>query len=167
MRRHCIETLIQIQLGPQLFLLRCEVQQPQFTPIHLGSKRVRLHFSSKIPTLQQGHQKCPEELPDNFFFSYDESQVTPGKFEQSFAAAPGQLINKQISIEFILIRNHFSHKLLEDSLMRKISILQQILTLKEAILFCKFLHENSVDRKNKVDHDEASGKSHKTVISDF
>ena len=51
--------------------------------------------------------------------------------------------------------------------MRKISILQQILTLKEAILFCKFLHENSVDRKNKVDHDEASGKSHKTVISDF
>ena len=52
-------------------------------------------------------------------------------------------------------------------LMRKISILQQILTLKEATLFCKFLHENSIDRKNKVDHDEASRKSHKTVISDF
>ena len=51
--------------------------------------------------------------------------------------------------------------------MRKISILQQILTLKEAILFCKFLHENIVDRKTKVDHEEASGKSHKTVISDF
>ena len=51
--------------------------------------------------------------------------------------------------------------------MRKISILQQILTLKEAILFCKFLHENSVDRKNKVDHDKVSGKSQKTVNSDF
>ena len=45
--------------------------------------------------------------------------------------------------------------------------LQQILILKEAILFSTFFHENSIDRKKIVDHDEASGKSHKTVISDF
>ena len=36
-----------------------------------------------------------------------------------------------------------------------------------SILFCKFLHENKVYRKNGVHHDEASGKSFKTVISDF
>ena len=34
-------------------------------------------------------------------------------------------------------------------------------------LFCKFLHENKVYRKNGVHHDEASGKFFKTVISDF
>ena len=45
--------------------------------------------------------------------------------------------------------------------------LQQILILKEAILFSTFFHENSIDRKKIVDHDEASGKSHKTVISVF
>ena len=45
--------------------------------------------------------------------------------------------------------------------------LQQILILKEAILFSTFFHENSIDRKKIVDHDEASRKSHKTVISDF
>ena len=32
---------------------------------------------------------------------------------------------------------------------------------------CKFLHENNVYRKNGVQHDEAGGKSFKTVISDF
>ena len=36
-----------------------------------------------------------------------------------------------------------------------------------SILFCKFLHENKVYRKNGVHHDEASGKSFETVISDF
>ena len=36
-----------------------------------------------------------------------------------------------------------------------------------SILFCKFLHENKVYRKNWVHHDEASGKSFETVISDF
>ena len=36
-----------------------------------------------------------------------------------------------------------------------------------SILFCKFLHENKVYRKNGVHHDEASGKSFQTVISDF
>ena len=38
---------------------------------------------------------------------------------------------------------------------------------KEAILFCKFLHENWADRKNGVHHDKANGKSFETVISDF
>ena len=36
-----------------------------------------------------------------------------------------------------------------------------------SILFCKFLHENKVYRKNGVHHNEASGKSFETVISDF
>ena len=36
-----------------------------------------------------------------------------------------------------------------------------------SILFCKFLHENKVYRKNGVHHREASGKSFETVISDF
>ena len=38
---------------------------------------------------------------------------------------------------------------------------------KEAILFCKFLHENWADRKNGVHHDKANGKYFWTVISDF
>ena len=38
---------------------------------------------------------------------------------------------------------------------------------KEAILFCKFLHENWADRKNGVHHDKANGKSFETIISDF
>ena len=40
-------------------------------------------------------------------------------------------------------------------------------SFKVSILFCKFLHENKVYRKNGVHHDEASGKSFETVISDF
>ena len=36
-----------------------------------------------------------------------------------------------------------------------------------SILFCKFLHENKVYRKNGVHHDEANGKSFETVISIF
>ena len=34
-------------------------------------------------------------------------------------------------------------------------------------MFCKFLHENKVYRKNGVHHDEANGKSFETVISIF
>ena len=36
-----------------------------------------------------------------------------------------------------------------------------------SILFCKFLQENMVYRKNGVHHDEANGKSFETVISIF
>ena len=36
-----------------------------------------------------------------------------------------------------------------------------------SILFCKFLHEIKVYRKNGVHHDEANGKSFETVISIF
>ena len=36
-----------------------------------------------------------------------------------------------------------------------------------SILFCKFLQENMVYRKNGVHHDDANGKSFETVISIF
>ena len=36
-----------------------------------------------------------------------------------------------------------------------------------AILFDKFLHKNSIYRKNGAYHDDGNGKSKKSVISDF
>ena len=38
---------------------------------------------------------------------------------------------------------------------------------KQSILFCNFLCEKSVDRKNGVHHDEQRGKTKKIAISDF
>ena len=39
--------------------------------------------------------------------------------------------------------------------------------LKQAILFCDFLGEKCVDRKNGVHHDEERGKTKKIAVSDF
>ena len=38
---------------------------------------------------------------------------------------------------------------------------------KQAILFRNFLHENCVDRKNGVHHDDQRGKTKKIAVSDF
>ena len=38
---------------------------------------------------------------------------------------------------------------------------------KVAILFCRFHHENSIPRKNRVNHEKANVKCNKTVDSDF
>ena len=50
-------------------------------------------FHLKYPPFNRVIRNVLKNSRITFFFSYDESQVTPGKFEQSFAAAPGQLIN--------------------------------------------------------------------------
>ena len=38
---------------------------------------------------------------------------------------------------------------------------------KQVILFCNFLHEKCIDRKNRVHHDEEHGKTKKMAVSDF